>query len=58
MGYFDNSIQCWKVLGGFRCLGLVLGGCVWFWLFWVVVASSRWFWLVVGGCWMVVGGFG
>ena len=20
MGYFDNSVQCWKVLGGFGCL--------------------------------------
>ena len=20
LGYFDNSVQCWKVLGGFGCL--------------------------------------
>ena len=20
VGYFDNSVQCWKVLGGFGCL--------------------------------------
>ena len=32
MGDFDNSVQCWKVLGGFGCLRLVLGSCVRFWL--------------------------
>ena len=45
VGYFDNSVQCWKVLGGFECLRLVLG-------------SWGWLWLVTGSFWLVVGGFG
>ena len=53
----------WVVVGNFRCLRLVSGGCEWFGVvmagfgwFWVAVADFGWLWLVLAGWGWFLGG--
>ena len=58
VGYFDTSVECWKVFGDFGCLWLDFGSCIWFWLVLGSLGNFGWFCVVGGWFWLVVGDFG